>query len=194
MQENENKAFTDLVDIVYLNSENAKFYRTPAGFAAAELYIKKIVKDDLAAQDETADAELLWQDVGRVYFHRAFPFDAPDEFISVLDKEQKEYGIIKNLSDLGEEARKIVTESLDRKYFAPEIKKILNIKERFGYSYWDVETDHGNMSFTLQDTFRSIVRISETRLFINDIDGNRFNIADIEALDHASYRRIELYL
>ena len=31
-------------------------------------------------------------------------------------------------------------------------------------------------------------------LHINDIDGNRYEIPDIEALDRASYRKIELFL
>ncbi|HPE95246.1 MAG TPA: DUF1854 domain-containing protein, partial [Bacillota bacterium] len=105
-----------------------------------------------------------------------------------------EYGIIRSLSELDEKAVAIVSEALSRKYYSPEITKILNVKERFGYSYWDVETDHGSLSFTLQDTFRSIVRISDRRIFITDIDGNRFNISDIEALDRKSYRHIELYL
>jgi hypothetical protein len=96
--------------------------------------------------------------------------------------------------DLTDEAKEIVLTALDRKYFSPEITKILSVKERFGYSYWSVETDHGKMDFTLQDTFRSIAKISDTRIVITDIKGNRFNITDVEALDHSSFRKIELYL
>ncbi len=185
-----NRAFTDLVEITYFNSENTKFYLTPAGFPALEAYMKKVVTNDHKEESE----EVLWQDLGRVYFHRAFPFDMPTKFISVVDKEGKEYGIIKDVEDLSDEAKEIVLASLDRKYFAPEITKINSVKDRFGYSYWSVETDHGKMDFTLQDTFRAIARISDNRVVITDIKGNRFNITDVEALDHSSYRKIELYL
>ena len=190
MSKNEQKqTFTELVDIVYLNSENTKFYTTPGGCTALEANIREI-SENL----EEENSEPFWHDLGRVWFHRAFPFDAPDEFISVLDKDGKEYGIIRHIDDVGEEAAALIRASLERKYYAPEILSIENVKERFGYSYWDVTTDKGKLSFTLRDTFRSIVKVDERRIFITDIDGNRFNISDIEALDRHSYRRIELYL
>lgn len=176
--------------MIYFDRENTRFYRTPAGFPALEAYMKKVVENDLKEESE----EMLWQDLGRVYFHRAFPFDMPTKFISVLDKDGKEYGIIKDIDDLDDEAKTIVLEALERKYYTPEITKILNIKERFGFSYWNVETNCGRIDFTLQDTFRSIARISDKRIIITDINGNRFNITNVESLDHSSYRKIELYL
>ena len=68
------------------------------------------------------------------------------------------------------------------------------VKERFGFSYWDAETSAGRLTFTLQDTFKSMVRAGGGRLFLFDVDGNRFVIEDTEALDRRSYKKIELYL
>ena len=39
-----------------------------------------------------------------------------------------------------------------------------------------------------------MARIDEKRVIITDIDGNRYDIPDVSALDKKSFRRIELYL
>ena len=72
--------------------------------------------------------------------------------------------------------------------------KIHSIKERYGYSYWVVDTDAGKMNYTLQDTFRSILHAGSDRVFIIDMDGNRYEIPDLTKLDFNSYKKIELYL
>lgn len=184
-------SFTELVKILYFNKENSIFYIGETGFACMKAFMPPVKKDDL---EENDSEEPAWQDISRVYFHRAFPFELPNQFISVQDKEGKEYGIIKDLSDLDDDSIVNVTDALTRKYFTPIITKIHSLKERFGYSYWVVDTDKGKMNFTLQDTFRSIAKVSEVRLVISDIDGNRYYILDAEALDPASYKKIELYL
>ena len=57
-----------------------------------------------------------------------------------------------------------------------------------------MESDRGRLSFAMHDTFRNITKISENRVVLNDVDGNRYEIDDVLALDGRSYRRIELYL
>lgn len=205
------KSFTELVDIVYFTPENAKFYETKNGFAALEAFIPPVVKDDLdeilaeegnkansdtvTAQDGgKAKKECVWQDLGRVFFHRAFPYELPDEFISVFDKDNKEHGIIRALSDFDEKSREIINKALKRKYYCPEITKIYSLKDQFGYSYWNVETDNGKMEVVLKDTFSSIARISDNFIVITDISGNRYKISDLENFDRKSYRKIELFL
>ena len=98
------------------------------------------------------------------------------------------------MDELSEEAAKMLRAELDRKYYTPVIKQILSVKDKFGYSYWKVDTDEGILEFTLHDTFQSLLKVGGSRIFINDIDGNRYEIPDIEALDRASYRKIELFL
>ncbi len=134
------------------------------------------------------------KDFDRVYLHRAFPFDDPFSYISVLDKEMKEIGFIKEIDLFPEETASLLKNELNRKYYSPKITRINNIKERFGFSYWKVETDAGEMSFTLQDTYRSILKVGGGRVFVIDMDGNRYEIPDVEQLDFASYRKLELYL
>ena len=129
-----------------------------------------------------------------VHLCRQFPFDMLWEFISVLDDERTEIGIIRDLSLFEGESHDLLQSELSRRYYAPVIKRIHSVKERYGFSYWRVTTEEGNVSFTLHDTFRSIIRAGEHRLIIIDVNGNRFEIPDVEALDRKSYKKIELYL
>ena len=130
----------------------------------------------------------------RAFLCRQFPFELLWEFISVLDEEQCEIGIIRNLSLFEESSRKLLTDELHRRYYSPVINKIHSMKERYGFSYWKVQTDEGEVSFTLHDTYRSIIRAGGGRIIFLDVDGNRFEIPNVEALDRKSYKKIELYL
>jgi hypothetical protein len=175
----------DVVKIVRLDEEaaagNAVFYKN-SDFLALRA---KIENENGEREEKTWD---------RVFLHRAFPFDDPYRYISVLDKDQNEIGIIGDLRNIEPEIRKLLEEELERKYYTPEIKAIKQVKERYGFSYWKVETDIGPLQFTVQDTYRSILRVTPTRIFIVDMNGNRYEVPDLEALDRKSYRLIELYL
>ncbi len=178
-------ALRDVVKIVRLDEEavagNAVFYKN-SDFLALRA---KIENENGEREEKTWD---------RVFLHRAFPFDDPYRYISVLDKDQNEIGIIGDLRNIEPEIRKLLEEELERKYYTPEIKAIKQVKERYGFSYWKVETDIGPLQFTVQDTYRSILRVTPTRIFIVDMNGNRYEVPDLEALDRKSYRLIELYL
>ena len=166
------RSLQDLSVTVWLTPQNASFF-LKNGF----LHIQQ------EGQEET-----------RVFLHRQFPFEALWEFISVLDEDQNEIGIIRSVDLFEGEARDLLVQELERRYYSPVIRRILSMKERYGFSYWKVETDEGEISFTLHDTYRSIIRAGESRIIFMDVDGNRFEIPDVEQLDRKSYKKIELYL
>ena len=130
----------------------------------------------------------------RAFLCRQFPFEFLWEFISVLNKEQSEIGIIRKVELFEGESRELLVNELKRRYYTPVIQRIHSMKERYGFSYWKVQTAEGEVSFTLHDTYRSIIHAGETRLILMDVDGNRFEIPDYKALDLKSYKKIELYL
>ena len=130
----------------------------------------------------------------RVYLCRQFPFELEWEFISVMDAERREIGIVKSVELFEGEQRDLLIEELRRRYYAPVIDRIISVKERYGFSYWKVHTADGDVSFTLHDTFRSIIHAGETRIIMLDVNGNRFEIPDTTALDRKSHKKIELYL
>jgi len=130
----------------------------------------------------------------RVLLHRLFPYDEKDAYISVLDTESNELGMILSLNDFEGESRSALEAELARKYYVRKIIGVASVKDRHGFTYWTVRTEDGEAEFTLHDTYKSIYRIGNDRLIITDVDGNRYSIESVAALDGASYKRIELYL
>jgi len=88
----------------------------------------------------------------------------------------------------------LLNAELELRYFTPEITKINSIKDKFGYSYWDVETTAGKVSMTLNSPYNNVRVLEDKRVFISDMDGNAFIIPDPKKLDRTSYRFIEIYL
>ena len=186
------KNVNGITETIYFTAENASFYLTAGGLVGLKAFIPPVGKDDLS--EEESDNSPVWQDLGRVFLHRAFPYDMPDKFISVLDKDGKEYGMIKDISALPAEMQKIINGELKRKYFCPVISKIHTVSAKFGYTYWEAESDMGSLSFSMHDTYRNIAKVGGNRLILTDVDGNRYEIRDYLLLDRKSFRKLELYL
>ena len=163
--------------ITKLNANNAEFY----------------IKNGFPAMNLMVDGEK--KEYERVFLHRAFPFEMLWQYISVLDGDGKEIGVIYNVEDFGNETCELLKNELKRKYYEPHVKTILSLNERYGFSYWNIITkEDRKVSFTMQDTFRNIIRVGSDKAILLDVDGNRFVIESIAALDRKSYKKIELYL
>lgn len=130
----------------------------------------------------------------RVTLFRQFPFDLLWEYISVLDEDEHELGIVRNVSLFDDTNKDLLEKELKKRYYTVSIMKILSVKERFGFSYWRVETADGERTVTLRDTLKSISSVNGSRVFFTDVNGNRFEIEDIGGLDAKSRRNLELYL
>ena len=183
MSQNEKQGQTlkNIVAITYITKDNAKFEKD-----------NEFIRLTLTAPNEEGVVET--KEYPRIFLHRVFPFDHPYSYISVLDKDQKEIGLISEIDAFDAAVTEMLRAELDRKYYTPVITKILSLKDKYGYSYWKVETDEGELTFTLRDTFHSLLKVQGTRIFVNDIDGNRYEIPDVEKLDRKSYKKIELFL
>lgn len=131
----------------------------------------------------------------RVNLAREFPFEVPFGYISVLDPDGGELGIIRDTALFAGEERALLENELRLRYYAPKVLQILRIRERYGFSYWTVLTeDAGKLTFTMQDAYRSIFRVSDSSVTFCDVDGNRYEVPDLTQLDRASRKRLELYL
>ena len=130
----------------------------------------------------------------RVYLRRAFPAAEPYRYISVAGKDEREVGMIPDINEFPEAQRKLLKKELDRLYFMPKILRVDDVKDRFGRTTFHVKTDIGPLCFTVQDVYRNLFRLPDGRLILTDIDGNRFEIEDVTALDKKSYKKIELYI
>ena len=165
----------DLLELRYLTKENAKFERTEGGFVK------------LTYKDKTYD---------RVSVYRTFPVTMPDEFISIREANEKarEIGVVEKLSALDSETAKMLKEQLDLRYFTPEITKIFDIKTEYGYGYFHVMTTYGECRFTIHNGGSSVISLTDTRIVINDLDGNRFEVPDITKLTVAERKKLDLFI
>ncbi len=169
---------------VDLTPDNAKFIRSEGGLISLELKNKN-------GETETFE---------RIVPVRAFPITDPEAYISIREPDTREggkgaeIGMIAALSDFGKDTSELIIEELDRRYFTPIIEKIYNVKEKFGYLYFDVLTSSGKVSFVMNNPSSNIRMLEDKRFLIYDIDGNCFEIPEAEKMDKASFKKIEIYL
>lgn len=132
----------------------------------------------------------------RVKVVRLFPFTDADKYISIRENsaKAKEIGIIEDLGALDENTQEILREQLRLNYFTPVIQKIYNIKDEYGYAYFHVLTDKGECKFAINMASNAVTKLSDSRLIIMDLDENRFEIRDVNALTQKERRKLDLFL
>jgi hypothetical protein len=116
----------------------------------------------------------------------AFPLSEPRRYVSVRSADSKEIGIIADARDLDRESRRLVEQDLERRYIVPVIMRVVAIKERFGTIDWTVETDRGPRRFTTRNLRENVVQPTPSRYLITDVDGSRYDVRDLAALDNTS--------
>lgn len=165
----------EVLKMRFLTSENAVFTRTEGGFLALK----------------TGDKEY-----DRVGIYLTFPLTNPEEFISVreADEKAKEIGIIQSIKALKKEEQDMVREQIRLRYFLPVIRKVLEVKDEYGYAYWHVLTDFGACRFTTHMGGDAVVNIGGSRYQITDIDGNRYELPDLYALSVMERKKLDLFI
>jgi hypothetical protein len=194
----------EYVEVRYLDPEKVRFYRTAGGFLGLVVQARReqpvlcaaaaVGAGTPAAGSGGSLPEDQGEEYARVAVYRSFPLTRPEEFISVRDPQGKEIGIIEDLRSLPQEMQQLVREELERRYFTPSILRVLSVKDEFGYSYWEVETDRGARRFTMRNSHENVLTVGERELILIDVDGNRFAVPDIRSLPAAAYRQIESML
>lgn len=125
---------------------------------------------------------------------RAFPWSSPDRYLSLVDGSDKEIGILVDPAPLPDEDRQLLQEALRRRYFVPRVLRILGAKERFGTVDWEFETDRGPCHLTTRNLGESVHRPSPGRILFTDVDGNRYDVPEFEALDARSQQLLLQHL
>ena len=157
----------------YLEAASLRFALTPGGYVSLEMGEKKHP---------------------RVHFYRAFPATEPAAYVCIRDDEGKEIGILESLEGLGPEAAALVRGELERRYYTPVIQTVLSLKEEFGYTYWEVQTDFGNRRFTVQSSGNNALEREGSSVILVDVDGNRFELPDPSTLERRHLRVLEALL
>jgi len=119
-----------------------------------------------------------------------FPLSDELASVSFCTEEGEEIGVLVDAENLEANSAKALSDALSFTYFIPKITGVDEIKEEYGVTRWKVRTDRGPRTFEVQSR-HDIRPVGPGRYLIRDIDGNRFEIRDVAALDPASRAKIE---
>lgn len=125
---------------------------------------------------------------------RLFPYQYEKKYIALLDQENKEITILKDLNDLKEEERTLLLDYLSYKYYMPEITKVNQVKEKMGFLYVDLDTTAGKKEVCIADFVSNIRLIKNKILSITDVEGNKYRISDFNTLDQMSKQKLDVFL
>lgn len=160
--------------------------------------MRKITKQNKFERTEGGFINLTFDGVTyeRVKVVRLFPFTDANKYISIRQNDDKarEIGIIEDMDELNDDTRSMLEEQLRLNYFTPVIEKIYNIKDEYGYAYFHVKTDKGECKFAINMASNAVTKLSDSRLIITDLDENRFEIRDVNALTQKERRKLDLFL
>lgn len=165
----------DLLELRYITADNAVFKRTEGGFVSLDF------------RDKHYD---------RIGVYRTFPLTMPNAYISIREADEKarEIGMIENLDQVDKETAQMLREQLMLRYFTPQIEKIMDIKDEYGYAYFHVKTNYGVCRFTIHMGGDSVISLTDKRVIITDLDGNRFEIPDLQALSVSERKKLDLFI
>jgi hypothetical protein len=127
----------------------------------------------------------------RPALHRAFPVTAPEVFIELREENGESVGMLRGLSSLDAASRRLAEELLRERYLVPVIEEIRGIRSEYGLWLWDVVTDRGEREFAIRsprDDVRPLPAPGQTgrRVRITDVDGNTYEIGDLDRLPSRS--------
>lgn len=123
---------------------------------------------------------------------RAFPIQAPEQDISLLDADGHEVAWVDELARVPEPAQGLIREALAEREFIPEIRAIVGVSSFSTPSTWQVRTDRGDTSFVLKGD-EDIRRLVGNTLLVTDTHGIQFLIRDMAALDRESRRLLDRF-
>lgn len=130
----------------------------------------------------------------QVKLYQAWPLSSPTRYLSLVDRKGEEILMVEDLAQLTPASREVAREELARRYLTARVLAVDEIRTEFGVTYWNVTTDKGKRDFVVQSMSESSIWLSDIHLMIVDVDGNRFEFADLTAYDHITTERLATVL
>lgn len=125
---------------------------------------------------------------------RAFPIQAPEDGISLVNLDGEEVGWVDGLGDVPEPAQALIREALGMREFMPVIASIEAVTSFSTPCTWTVKTDRGDTEFVLRGE-EDIRRIGkDNALLIADIHGIQYLVPDQFALNAQSKKILDRFL
>ena len=154
------------MDRIYINGDEARFELREAPRLNVYFFDGNVIED--------------------VEPRRLFPVSGGNKYITLLDSDNKERAVIRDVSLLMPESRELVERCLDEYYMIPRILRMVERTEKFGILKWTVETERGIVTFTIQNRHSDIKIFYDGRVLVRDSNDNRYEIPDYRKLDRKS--------
>ncbi len=117
-----------------------------------------------------------------IKIRRAFPLEEFDHYIGVFAAEDQELGLIEDPQQLDDQSRQALRDELDKIYFQPQVLAFNSLDEEFGVLRGEIETTSGPRQLEIRSYRTNVRMLSGGRAVIEDVDGNRYLIANWRAL------------
>lgn len=131
----------------------------------------------------TVGEERSWMSVKPVW---CAPLSRPGRYLALLDGKGEEIAVIEDPGSLPGESRSAVERELRARYLTGTVQSVNSARQEFGATYWHVETDRGPRDFVTQNLQENAQWLSDDHLLLVDVDGNRFEVPSVSALDARS--------
>lgn len=116
------------------------------------------------------------------------PLSRPGQYLTLLDGKSEEIIMLPNPNALSPLSLKAVEKELHRHYLTATVLRVNNIREEFGATYWDTETNRGPRQFITQNLQENAQWLDDDHLLLRDVDACRFEIPSIAAMDENSQK------
>jgi len=124
----------------------------------------------------------------------AAPLSRTNQYLCLLDSKGNEIVMLKDPTTLPPESWEAVQQELRRRYMTAQVLEITEARVEYGATYWSVDTNRGAREFVTQSLQENAQWLSEAHLLLIDVDGNRFEIPDVNKLEPRSRRFITAIL
>ena len=134
---------------------------------------------------------------------RALPLSSPDEYIVLSSVEGEELGTIRRMAELDPTSRQDLRLALEEAYQITTILRVVEVEREpiGGQITWRVvvESSQQGDSHTGRETTFQLAGAEDVQtaryphIYFSDVDGNRWEIPDCEAMDLSSRRASERY-
>lgn len=121
---------------------------------------------------------------------RLFPHSHPYRHLVFQNKDGDELFVVDSLEEFAPEAREAIERALDRRYFTPKVLRFHSMDKRGTMISFSAETDRGDVTFHVRNWRDSAYEFQVNRWMIFTVDGQRYEIPDLEALDPRSRQLI----
>ena len=158
----------------YVRASTVKLER-PAG----SIHLR-VLLDDLCIRNAT--------------FKSVFPLSLPSSFISILDGAGDQVAILKDLKGLDPESLGLLNEDFNRRYFTPRLSQLSTVRLEAGMWHFVADSQRGKVDFFVRNWRDSAQEIAPNRWHITSVDGARYEIPNLEALDDVSRKLMDQLL